>query len=129
MRALRQDFAIDRPHVMIAALNPHAGEEGAMGREEIDIIAPAVEELKQAGYFVTGPTPADTLFHDRARTAYDVAVCMYHDQALIPLKTIDFSTGVNITLGLPFVRTSPDHGIAPKLPARGLPMNRALLPL
>ena len=120
VRALRQDFAIDRPHVMIAALNPHAGEEGAMGREEIDIIAPAVEELKQAGYFVTGPTPADTLFHDRARTAYDAAVCMYHDQALIPLKTIDFSTGVNITLGLPFVRTSPDHGTALEIAGTGV---------
>ncbi len=120
VRALRQDFAIDRPHVMIAALNPHAGEEGAMGREEIDIIAPAVEGLKQAGYSVTGPTPADTLFHDRARTAYDAAVCMYHDQALIPLKTIDFSSGVNITLGLPFVRTSPDHGTALEIAGTGV---------
>ena len=119
-RALRQDFAIDRPHVMIAALNPHAGEEGAMGREEIEIIAPAVEELKQAGYSVTGPTPADTMFHDRARTAYDAAVCMYHDQALIPLKTIDFSSGVNITLGLPFVRTSPDHGTALEIAGTGV---------
>ncbi len=120
VRALRQDFAIDRPHVMIAALNPHAGEEGAMGREEIDIIVPAVEKLKKAGYSVTGPTPADTLFHDRARTAYDAAVCMYHDQALIPLKTIDFSSGVNITLGLPFVRTSPDHGTALEIAGTGV---------
>lgn len=120
VRALRQDFAIDRPHVMIAALNPHAGEEGAMGREEIEIIGPAVEDLKQAGYSVTGPTPADTLFHDRARTAYDAAVCMYHDQALIPLKTIDFSSGVNITLGLPFVRTSPDHGTALEIAGTGV---------
>ena len=120
VRALRRDFAIDRPHVMIAALNPHAGEEGAMGLEEIEIIAPAVEELKQAGYSVTGPTPADTMFHDRARTAYDAAVCMYHDQALIPLKTIDFSSGVNITLGLPFVRTSPDHGTALEIAGTGV---------
>ncbi len=120
VRALRQDFAIDRPHVMIAALNPHAGEEGAMGREEIEIITPAVEELKQAGYSVTGPRPADTLFHDRARTNYDAAVCMYHDQALIPLKTIDFSSGVNITLGLPFVRTSPDHGTALEIAGTGV---------
>tara|TARA_Y100001934_G_C12282521_1_gene740666 strand:- start:283 stop:1299 length:1017 start_codon:yes stop_codon:yes gene_type:complete len=120
VRALRRDFAIDRPHVMIAALNPHAGEEGAMGREEIEIIAPAVEELKKAGCSVTGPTPADTMFHDRARTAYDAAVCMYHDQALIPLKTIDFSSGVNITLGLPFVRTSPDHGTALEIAGRGV---------
>lgn len=120
IKALRQDFAIDRPHIMVAALNPHGGEEGVMGREEIDLIGPAVEDLKQSGYSVTGPMPADTLFHDRARTAYDAAICMYHDQALIPLKTIDFSSGVNITLGLPFVRTSPDHGTALEIAGTGV---------
>ena len=119
-KALRQDFAIDRPHIMVAALNPHAGEEGTMGREEIEIIGPAVEDLKKSGYSVTGPTPADTLFHDRARAAYDAVVCMYHDQALIPLKTIDFRSSVNITLGLPFVRTSPDHGTAFEIAGTGV---------
>ena len=90
-----------------------------MGREEIDIIAPAVEELKQAGYFVTGPTPADTLFHDRARTAYDAAVCMYHDQGHIPLKALCFDEAVNTTLGLPIVRTSVDHGTALDIAGQG----------
>ncbi len=120
VRSLVRDFGIDRPHVMIAGLNPHAGEEGTMGREEIEIIQPAVETLKREGYSVTGPVPADTLFHDRARSAYDAAVCMYHDQALIPLKTIDFRSGVNITLGLPFVRTSPDHGTALEIAGTGV---------
>lgn len=120
IRALVREFGVDRPHLMIAALNPHAGEEGAMGREEIEIIRPAVEELKQAGYSVTGPAPADTLFHERARSAYDAVICMYHDQALIPLKTIDFRSGVNITLGLPFVRTSPDHGTALEIAGTGV---------
>ncbi len=110
--ALRDDFAIARPRLAVAALNPHAGEGGALGREEADIIVPAIAELRAAGLDVTGPAPADTLFHPRARDAYDAALCMYHDQALIPLKTIDFEHGVNITLGLPFVRTSPDHGTA-----------------
>ncbi len=119
-KALRQDFAIDRPHIMVAALNPHAGEGGTMGLEEIEIIAPAVEDLKRSGYSVTGPTPADTLFHDRARAAYDAVVCMYHDQALIPLKTIDFRSSVNVTLGLPFVRTSPDHGTAFEIAGTGV---------
>ena len=110
--ALRNDFAIARPRLAIAALNPHAGEGGALGREEIDIIIPAITELRAAGLDAAGPAPADTLFHPRARETYDAALCMYHDQALIPLKTIDFEHGVNITLGLPFVRTSPDHGTA-----------------
>jgi len=110
--ALRDDFAIARPRLAVAGLNPHAGEGGALGREEIDVIAPAVAELRAAGIDVAGPAPADTLFHAQARAGYDAALCMYHDQALIPLKTIDFERGVNITLGLPFVRTSPDHGTA-----------------
>ncbi|AWK89022.1 4-hydroxythreonine-4-phosphate dehydrogenase PdxA [Azospirillum thermophilum] len=110
--ALVRDFGIARPRLAVAALNPHAGEGGAMGREEIDVIAPAVAALRAEGLAVDGPRPADTLFHVRARAGFDAALCMYHDQALIPLKTIDFDTGVNITLGLPFVRTSPDHGTA-----------------
>tara|TARA_B100000686_G_scaffold321733_1_gene374735 strand:+ start:1063 stop:2079 length:1017 start_codon:yes stop_codon:yes gene_type:complete len=117
--SLRQDFAIKRPHLMIAGLNPHAGENGSMGREEIDIIGPAIKHLKRAGHSITGPAPADTLFHDRARQNYDAAICMYHDQALIPLKTVDFRSGVNITLGLPFIRTSPDHGTALEIAGTG----------
>jgi len=110
--ALVRDFGIARPRLAVAALNPHAGEGGAMGREEIDLIAPAVEALRADGIAVDGPRPADTLFHAAARSGFDAALCMYHDQALIPLKTVDFDSGVNITLGLPFVRTSPDHGTA-----------------
>ncbi|MFM2045008.1 MAG: 4-hydroxythreonine-4-phosphate dehydrogenase [Pseudomonadota bacterium] len=110
--ALATDFGIDRPRLAVAALNPHAGEGGAIGREEITVIQPAVAELARLGITVTGPLPADTLFHAAARERYDAVLCMYHDQALIPLKTLDFDTGVNITLGLPFVRTSPDHGTA-----------------
>ena len=109
---LRTLFGIDRPRVAVAALNPHAGEQGAMGDEERRIIAPAIEALRREGIDARGPSPADTLFHAAARPGYDVALCMYHDQALIPLKTIDFAGGVNVTLGLPFVRTSPDHGTA-----------------
>jgi 4-hydroxythreonine-4-phosphate dehydrogenase len=111
-RALRTDFAIASPRLAIAALNPHAGENGAMGDEEKTVIGPAVEELKRRGIEVKGPLPADTLFHAGARARYDAAICMYHDQALIPLKTLDFAGGVNVTLGLPIVRTSPDHGTA-----------------
>jgi 4-hydroxythreonine-4-phosphate dehydrogenase len=110
--ALRDDFAIARPRLAVAGLNPHAGEGGALGSEEIDIIAPAIDALRAAGIDVASPAPADTLFHPQARAGFDAALCMYHDQALIPLKTIDFDHGVNITLGLPFVRTSPDHGTA-----------------
>ena len=109
---LARAFAIPRPRLAVAALNPHAGEEGALGREEIDIIAPAVATLRSAGIAAEGPFPADTLFHAAARQHYDAVLCMYHDQALIPLKTIDFARGVNVTLGLPFVRSSPDHGTA-----------------
>ena len=117
--ALRTDFGIARPRLAVAALNPHAGEGGAMGREEIEIIDPAVAELRARGVDVFGPAPADTLFHASSRQRYDAALCMYHDQALIPLKTIDFENGVNITLGLPFVRTSPDHGTALNIAGRG----------
>lgn len=110
--SLKSLFGIARPRLAVAALNPHAGEQGAMGDEEARIIAPAVAGLRKDGIDVRGPAPADTLFHPAARKTYDVAICMYHDQALIPIKTIDFSGGVNVTLGLPFVRTSPDHGTA-----------------
>ena len=96
----------------MAGLNPHAGEGGAMGREEIDVIAPAIAQLRREGYDVIGPLPADTMFHAAARKTYDAAIVMYHDQGLIPLKTLAFDDGVNVTLGLPFIRTSPDHGTA-----------------
>ncbi len=111
-KALTRDFGIARPRLVFAGLNPHAGESGTLGREEIDIIAPAIAALVADGIDAFGPLPADTLFHAHARQSYDVAVCMYHDQALIPLKTLHFDDGVNVTLGLPVVRTSPDHGTA-----------------
>lgn len=105
-------FGIAKPRIAVAGLNPHAGEDGAMGTEEQTIISPALDELRKEGLNIQGPLPADTMFHPRARAGYDVAVCMYHDQALIPAKTLAFDEGVNVTLGLPFVRTSPDHGTA-----------------
>ncbi|MBI3451694.1 MAG: 4-hydroxythreonine-4-phosphate dehydrogenase PdxA [Rhodospirillales bacterium] len=111
-RALIDDFGISRPRLALAALNPHAGEGGTLGREETDIIAPAARALAAEGIDAAGPLPADTLFHEGARARYDAVICMYHDQALIPLKTLDFARGINVTLGLPFVRTSPDHGTA-----------------
>ncbi len=111
-RSLVDDFGITSPRLAVAGLNPHAGEAGALGREDIEIIAPAIEELRTEGLAVTGPHSADTLFHAAARKTYDAVVCMYHDQALIPIKTLAFDSGVNVTLGLPFVRTSPDHGTA-----------------
>jgi 4-hydroxythreonine-4-phosphate dehydrogenase len=110
--ALQRDFGVRRPRIAVTGLNPHAGEEGTMGREEIEVIAPAIGDLCAEGLDVTGPHPADTLFHAAARATYDAAVTMYHDQALIPFKTVAFEDGVNVTLGLPFVRTSPDHGTA-----------------
>lgn len=119
-RALTEDFGIKQPQLAVAALNPHAGEGGALGREEIEIIGPAIETLKREEIAIMGPAPADTLFHERARQTYDAAICMYHDQALIPLKTIDFRSGINITLGLPFVRTSPDHGTAFEIAGTGV---------
>ncbi len=110
--ALVRDFGLPRPRLAVAGLNPHAGEEGTIGREDEDIVAPAVRTLLQEGIDAFGPVPPDTLFTPQARTGYDAAICMYHDQALIPLKALDFEGGVNVTLGLPFVRTSPDHGTA-----------------
>ncbi|MFC1673762.1 4-hydroxythreonine-4-phosphate dehydrogenase PdxA [Pseudomonadota bacterium] len=110
--ALKRDFAITDPTIAVAGLNPHAGEGGAMGREEIDIIQPAIERLQAEGINADGPMPPDTMFTAKALPTYDAALCMYHDQGLIPLKTLDFERGVNATLGLPFVRTSPDHGTA-----------------
>ncbi|MBM9594367.1 4-hydroxythreonine-4-phosphate dehydrogenase PdxA [Roseitranquillus sediminis] len=110
--ALRRDFGVDVPRIAIAGLNPHAGEGGAMGREEIETVIPVVEALKAEGMALVGPLSADTMFHEAARQRYDAAVAMYHDQALIPIKTLDFAGGVNVTLGLPFIRTSPDHGTA-----------------
>jgi 4-hydroxythreonine-4-phosphate dehydrogenase len=110
--ALRRDFGITRPRIAVAGLNPHAGEDGTIGREDADIIAPAIAELQAEGMAITGPISADSLFHAAARARYDAAIAMYHDQALIPIKTLAFETGVNATLGLPFVRTSPDHGTA-----------------
>lgn len=110
--ALRTRFGLPAPRIAVAGLNPHAGESGAMGREELDWIAPLLAQMRAEGHGLSGPHSADTLFHSRARAGYDAAVCMYHDQALIPIKTIDFDRGVNVTLGLPFIRTSPDHGTA-----------------
>ena len=110
--ALQRDFGIAQPRIAIAALNPHAGEDGRMGGEDAAIIAPAVAQLRTEGIEATGPHPADALFAPHARAGYDVALCMYHDQALIPVKALDFDQGVNVTLGLPIVRTSPDHGTA-----------------
>jgi 4-hydroxythreonine-4-phosphate dehydrogenase len=111
-RGLVKNFAIKRPRLAIAGFNPHAGEGGALGREEIDLIIPAVEILQAEGIDIVGPLAADTMFHPRARALYDCALCLYHDQALIPLKTLHFDEGVNMTLGLPIVRTAPDHGTA-----------------
>ncbi len=109
---LVDDFGVSAPRIAVAGLNPHAGEAGHLGREEIEIIAPAVAALRADGIAVADLAPADTLFHERARQGYDAVLCMYHDQALIPLKTLDFDGGVNVTLGLPIVRASPDHGTA-----------------
>lgn len=117
--SLKTDFGITGPRIAVTGLNPHAGEEGTMGREEIEVIAPAIADLRAEGLPVTGPHPADTLFHAAARRNYDAVVAMYHDQALIPLKTLAFDEGVNVTLGLPFVRTSPDHGTAFDIAGKG----------
>ena len=118
-RDLKRYFNIAQPRLAIAGLNPHAGEAGAMGREEIEIIAPAVDQLRKQGIEVEGPLPADTMFHQQARKHYDVALCMYHDQALIPAKTLGFDDAANVTLGLPFIRTSPDHGTAYSIAGTG----------
>jgi 4-hydroxythreonine-4-phosphate dehydrogenase len=119
-QALRADFGIERPRLAMAALNPHAGEGGALGREELDILIPAARALRDLGVDCEDPRPADTLFHAEARARYDAIVCLYHDQALIPVKMLDFWAGVNVTLGLPLVRTSPDHGTGFDIAGRGL---------
>ena len=126
-RDLRKYFGLSNPHIAVAGLNPHAGENGTMGKEEIEIIIPALRELKEMGVNVTGPYPADTLFHEKVRKTYDVVLGMYHDQALIPLKTLGFDEGVNTTLGLPFVRTSPDHGTAYDIAGKGLANPQSLI--
>lgn len=126
-RALSRDFGIANPRLAIAGLNPHAGESGTLGVEDIEIIAPAVAVLAGEGLNVSGPHPADTLFHAAARAEYDAALCMYHDQALIPLKTLHFYDGVNITLGLPVVRTSPDHGTAFGIAGKGMATPDAMI--
>ncbi|HEY3813021.1 MAG TPA: 4-hydroxythreonine-4-phosphate dehydrogenase PdxA [Caulobacteraceae bacterium] len=118
--ALKRDFGVARPRLALAALNPHAGEGGAMGREEIDILAPAVTQLRAMDVEISNPKPADTMFHEGARKNYDAAICLYHDQALIPIKTLDFWGGVNVTLGLPIVRTSPDHGTGFDIAGKGI---------
>jgi 4-hydroxythreonine-4-phosphate dehydrogenase len=110
--ALKSHFGLDRPRIAVSGLNPHAGEDGSLGTEEQTIVAPAIDILRREGIELRGPLPADTMFHDAARRTYDCAVCMYHDQALIPIKTLAFDDAVNVTLGLPFIRTSPDHGTA-----------------
>ena len=118
--SLRRDFGIDRPRLALAALNPHAGEGGALGLQEITVLRPAVEALRAEGITITDPLPADSLFHDAARATYDAALCLYHDQALIPVKTLDFWGGVNATLGLPVIRTSPDHGTGFDIAGQGV---------
>ena len=117
---LVRDFGITEPRLAIAGLNPHAGEGGAIGMEEREMMIPLLERLRGEGFTLFGPMPGDTMFHAQARARYDAAICMYHDQALIPIKTIDFAGGVNVTLGLPFVRTSPDHGTACDIAGKGL---------
>ena len=117
---LTRDFGIARPRLAIAGLNPHAGEGGAMGHEEITLIGPLLDRLRAEGLDLRGPMSADTMFHAQARAGYDAAVCMYHDQALIPIKTLDFDGGVNVTLGLPFIRTSPDHGTGFDIAGQGI---------
>ena len=125
--ALRRDFGISQPRLAVAALNPHAGESGALGREELEIVIPAVQALREAGIDASGPHPADSLFPDFMRERYDAALCLYHDQALIPVKMLDFWGGVNVTLGLPIVRTSPDHGTAFDIAGRGLARPESLI--
>ncbi|NEJ88042.1 4-hydroxythreonine-4-phosphate dehydrogenase PdxA [Rhizobium leguminosarum] len=124
---LRQRFGIEAPRLAVAGLNPHAGEGGAIGKEDEEVIRPAIERLRDEGVDAIGPLPADTMFHDEARARYDVAVCMYHDQALIPAKALGFDDSVNVTLGLPFVRTSPDHGTAFGIAGKGLAREQSLV--
>jgi 4-hydroxythreonine-4-phosphate dehydrogenase len=126
-RALQHDFGIATPRLAICGLNPHAGENGRMGQEEIKVIAPAIAALRAEGIEATGPHPADTLFAPHKRGTYDVAIAMYHDQALVPLKALDFDQGVNVTLGLPIVRTSPDHGTAFDIAGKGIARPDAMI--
>jgi 4-hydroxythreonine-4-phosphate dehydrogenase len=126
-RELQSRFGIAAPRLAIAGVNPHAGEAGTIGREEIDIVIPAIEALRAEGWRVAGPLSPDTMFHPRARAEYDVAICHYHDQALIPLKTIDYDHGVNVTLGLNFIRTSPDHGTALDIAGTGTASAESLI--
>ena len=118
-RGLQRNFGIEHPRLAFSGFNPHAGEYGAIGREEVEIIEPALDQLREEGFDCIGPLAADTLFHAAAREDYDAALCVYHDQALIPLKTLHFDEGVNMTLGLPIVRTAPDHGTAFDIAGRG----------
>ena len=118
--SLKRDFAVARPRLAMAALNPHAGEGGALGLQERDILIPVAEKLRAEGIDITDPRPADTLFHNEARATHDAAICMYHDQALIPVKTLDFWGGVNVSLGLPIIRTSPDHGTGFDIAGKGV---------
>jgi 4-hydroxythreonine-4-phosphate dehydrogenase len=127
LRGLKRLFGIERPRLAVAGLNPHAGENGALGREEIDIVQPAIERLREEEAEITGPHSADTMFHARVRGSYDAALCLYHDQALVPLKTLHFDEGVNITLGLPIVRTSPDHGTAFAIAGQGVAEPSAMI--
>lgn len=124
---LRQKFGIEAPRLAVAGLNPHAGEDGALGTEDRDIVHPATMRLRKDGIDAFGPLPADTMFHDAARKRYDVAVCMYHDQALIPAKALGFDDSVNVTLGLPFIRTSPDHGTAFGIAGQGIANEASLV--
>lgn len=126
-RALARDFGLPSPRLAITGLNPHSGEDGRMGREDMDVIAPAIATLADEGIAVTGPHPADALFAQSERTRFDVALCMYHDQALIPIKALDFDEGVNVTLGLPIVRTSPDHGTAFGIAGKGIASPNAMI--
>jgi 4-hydroxythreonine-4-phosphate dehydrogenase len=126
-KALIRNFGIMKPRIAVAGLNPHAGENGNLGDEEQRIMQPAIDELRQEGMDITDPLPADTMFHEEARVKYDVALCPYHDQALIPLKTLHFFDGVNITLGLPIVRTSPDHGTAFNIAGQGIADPRSMI--
>lgn len=124
---LKTRFGIEKPRIAVAGLNPHAGEDGAIGVEDQEIIHPAIMRLRDEGLHVFGPLPADTMFHDEARSRYDVAICMYHDQALIPAKALGFDTSVNVTLGLPFIRTSPDHGTAFGIAGQGVARETSLV--
>ncbi|HEV2562672.1 MAG TPA: 4-hydroxythreonine-4-phosphate dehydrogenase PdxA [Rhizomicrobium sp.] len=127
LNSLKRDFAVKKPRLAVAGLNPHAGESGTLGNEDHDIIMPAVNALRMKGHIVAGPLPADTMFHGEARARYDAALCMYHDQALIPIKTLAFWEAVNVTLGLPIVRTSPDHGTALDIAGKGKADPRSMI--